>query len=268
MNLQNSKDRHNYIRSLIVEMISVNNRGHYGSAMSLVELLSFLYDEFMVYDPLDPNFFNRDRLILSKGHGCLALYSLLADKGFFDINEINNFSKFDSFLAGHPEKTTPGIEASTGSLGHGLAVGVGIAVALKLKKIHSKVIVILGDGELNEGSIWESALHASKHQLDNLYVFVDYNKIQSYGFNDEVCNLEPLKQKWESFGFIVDEFDGHNYQEISSKVKRKYKSINKPYLFLSHTIKGKGYPDAENNPLWHHKNFNDEEMKALKKYFK
>lgn len=267
MKLQNFSNRCKTIRRMIIEMISVNNRGHYGSAMSIVELLVYLYDEFLNYDPKKIDLNSRDRLILSKGHGCLALYSILSDKGFFPKKELLNFQKFNSMLPGHPEIHIPGVEASTGSLGHGLSVGVGIAKALKLNNNKSKVIVILGDGELNEGSIWEAALHASKHKLDNLFVIIDYNKIQSYGKNEDVCPLEPLANKWKSFGFQVDEFDGHNYSSIKKCLNIKKKKISRPLLFLSHSIKGKGYKDSENNPSWHHKNFNTQEIKHLKKEF-
>lgn len=267
MKLQDFNSRCKTIRKMIIEMISVNNRGHYGSAMSLVELLVYLYDDFLNYNPKKINLRSRDRLILSKGHGCLALYSILADKGFFPKKELKNFQKFNSILPGHPEIHIPGVEASTGSLGHGLSVGVGMAKALKLNNNKSKVLVILGDGELNEGSIWEAALHASKHKLNNLFVIVDYNKLQSYGKNKYVCPLEPLGKKWSSFGFHVEEFDGHNYKSIKKTLRKNINSFEKPCLFLSHSIKGKGYEKSENNPTWHHKNFDSDEIKILKKEF-
>ena len=171
-------------------------------------------------------------------------------------------------MAGHPEISIPGVETSTGSLGHGLGIGVGMAIALKLKKIKSKVVVIMGDGEINEGSVWESALHAAKHNLDNLIVIIDYNKIQSYGLTNEVCDLEPLSMKWKSFGFEVKEFDGHDYKKISNSFKKRNFVIGKPHLFISHSIKGKGYFKAENNPNWHHKRFTDEEINEIEKFLK
>ena len=256
------------IRLSILKMISVNNRGHFGSAMSLVEILVFLYYEFLNYNSKKPLLEKRDRLILSKGHGCLALYSILADRGFINKKELLQFSKFNSSLAGHPEISIPGVETSTGSLGHGLGIGVGMAIALKLKKIKSKVVVIMGDGEINEGSVWESALHAAKHNLDNLIVIIDYNKIQSYGLTNEVCDLEPLSMKWKSFGFEVKEFDGHDYKKISNSFKKRNFVIGKPHLFISHSVKGKGYFKAENNPNWHHKRFTDEEINEIEKFLK
>ena len=267
MKLQQFKSNCLKIRSTIIDMIAVNNRGHYGSAMSLVEILVFLYQEYLKIDSKNHQLEDRDRLILSKGHGCLALYAVLKNRGFINKKDLLTFSKFDSLLAGHPERSIPGIETSTGSLGHGLSIGVGMAIGLKLKKIKSKVIVIMGDGEINEGSVWEAALHASKHQLDNLIVIIDYNKIQSYGSTKEVCNLEPLAKKWESFGFKVSQFDGHNYKEISKSFKSKNFTKKKPHLFISHSIKGKGFFKSENNPEWHHKRFNNNEIKELKKIF-
>lgn len=268
MKLQTFHKQCRDIRSMIIDMIAVNNRGHYGSAMSIVELLVFLYYDFLNINPKSPNNDNRDRFILSKGHGCLALYAILAAKGFFPKDKLLDFQKLDSLLPGHPEIHIPGVEASTGSLGHGLGVGVGMALALKLKKNPSKVVVLLGDGELNEGSIWEAALHASKHKLSNLYVIIDYNKIQSFGRTEDVCPLEPLNKKWESFGFNVVDFNGHDYKSIKKKIKSVNRKALMPKLFISHTTKGKGYKESENNPLWHHKNFKLDEIKLLKEHFK
>ena len=171
--------------------------------MSLVEILRVLYDDFLVFDPKNTKLTSRDRFILSKGHGCLALYAILSDKNFFPKDELSIACEPKSILGGHPEVKVPGVEASTGALGHGLSIGVGMALAAKLKKEKHKVVVVIGDGESDEGSIWESAMSASKHNLSNLIVLLDYNKIQSYGFVNEVLDLEPIKKKWESFGFDV-----------------------------------------------------------------
>ena len=255
--------RSKYLRKLVVKSLIGGGRGHMGSAMSLIEILRVLYDEFMHFNPNKPNLQNRDRLILSKGHGCLALYALLADKKFIKKNELDKTSKFDSILGGHPESLkVPGIEASTGALGHGLSIGVGMAIAAKLKKQKHKIYVIVGDGEINEGSIWEAALLAAKHKLNNLKVVVDYNKIQSYGFVDEVLNLEPLKNKWKSFGFDVSEVNGHNVKHLRNNFNKFLKNKKKnPSVTICHTIKGKGFYFAENNPKWHHKNsFSKEEI--------
>ena len=175
-----------FLRRLIIKCIEAGGRGHVGPAMSLVEILRVLYDQFLIYDSKNTKLKTRDRFILSKGHGCLALYAILADKGFFSKEELSNTCEPKSILGGHPETKVPGVEASTGALGHGLPIGVGMALAAKLKKEKHRIVVVIGDGESDEGSIWESAMSASKHKLSNLIVLLDYNKIQSYSFVEEV----------------------------------------------------------------------------------
>ena len=258
-------NRSKYLRQLIVQALIGGGRGHMGSAMSLVEILRVLYDEFINIDPKNPKQENRDRLILSKGHGCLALYSILADKGFFSKKLLNRTSRIGSIFGGHPEQKVPGVEISTGALGHGLPIAVGMSLAAKLKKKKHKIYVIVGDGEINEGSIWEAALYASKHNLSNLKIFIDYNKIQSYGFIKEVVNLEPLYDKWKSFGFDVSEVNGHDILHLRRNITQfNKKKINKPSITICHTIKGKGFYFAENNPNWHHKNnLTEKEIKEL-----
>ena len=260
--------RSKYLRSLIVEGLISSGRGHFGSAMSLIEILRVLYDEILKFNSKKPTSNKRDHLILSKGHGCLALYAILSDKGFFDKKELNKVGHFESILAGHPEyKKVPGVEASTGALGHGFSIGVGMAISLKILNKKNKVFVILGDGEINEGSNWEAALSASKHKLDNLHVIIDYNKIQSYGFTKEVLDLEPLRDKWESFNFDVREINGHDVNQLKKDFKRK--SVKKPKLTICHTIKGKGFNFSENNPFWHHKNFfTNEEIYKMREILK
>lgn len=255
-----------YLRSLIVRALLKAGRGHMGSAMSLVEILRVLYSGIANINPKLINNINRDRIILSKGHGCLALYAVLADKKFINIKQLDSVAKFNSNLGGHPEfKKIKGVEASTGALGHGMPIGVGLALAAKLQNRKNKIYVILGDGEINEGSVWESALSASKHKLNNLKILIDYNKIQSYGPTKEVLDLEPLKDKWKSFGFDVSEVDGHDIKQLLKNLKKfKSHSLNKPSVTICHTIKGKGFKSAENNPYWHHKNsFTDEEKRHL-----
>jgi len=259
-------NRSKYLRQLIVQALIGGGRGHMGSAMSLVEILRILYDEFIKFDPKKPKNENRDRLILSKGHGCLALYAILADKKFIKGTDLDTTSRFESILGGHPESLkVPGVEVSTGALGHGLPVGVGMALAAKLKKQNHNIYVVIGDGESNEGSIWEAALSASKHKLSNLKVMIDYNKIQSYDFVDKVLDLEPLKKKWESFGFETSEVNGHDVKNLKANLKNYLKSkSDKPSVTICHTIKGKGFYFAENNPKWHHKNsFSIKEIKNM-----
>ena len=236
-----------------------------GSAMSLIEILRVLYDKIVKFDPKDSRSSNRDRVILSKGHGCLALYALLADKKFIKNTDLDTASKFESILGGHPESSKiPGVEVSTGALGHGFAIGVGMAIAAKLKKQKHKIYVIIGDGESNEGSIWEAALYASKYKLNNLKVLVDYNKHQSYGSTYEIMDLEPLGDKWRSFGFAVAEVDGHNVDELRASLTALPLDPEKPSAIICHTVKGKGISFVENNMEWHHKSrVSADEIQAL-----
>jgi transketolase len=242
------------LRQLILETVASGGRGHIGSALSLIELINTLYASVMRHNPSDPDWSDRDIFILSKGHGCLGLYAVLAKHGYFPPSELETFCKFDSRLGGHPEwNDLPGVEFSTGSLGHGLAVGTGIAKAFKMKgQNQRKVFVLLGDGELGEGSVWESASHASKHNLNNLCLLVDYNHMQSYGDVEEVLPLRNLKSKWESFGFDAIEINGHSIQSIKESVAKLGHSPS-PLVVIAHTIKGKGFPPAENSASWHHK---------------
>ena len=254
-----------YLRSLVVDCLFGGGRGHMGSAMSLIEILRVLYDKFLKYNSKKPRDKSRDRLILSKGHGCLALYALLADKKFFNKKHLKSSSKFNSILGGHPEfGKVPGVEASTGALGHGPAIGVGMAIAAKLNKQKYKTFAIVGDGEINEGSFWESSMIASKHKLNNFHVIIDYNKIQSYGKTKEVLDLEPLRQKLETFGYNVSEVNGHNVKQLTRYFQKIKNNKKKSTALICHTIKGKGFPFAENNPYWHHKNFfTDQEVKNI-----
>jgi transketolase len=243
-----------YLRQLVVRALAGGGRGHIGSSMSLIEILRVLYDDVLRYRPDQPWWSGRDRFILSKGHGCLAQYAILADKGFFSMRELDRFCRRDGLLGGHPEASkVPGVEASTGALGHGLPIGVGRALALKMKRIDARVFVVTGDGEINEGSIWEAALSAHKHRLDNLTVMVDCNKIQSAGATAEILDLEPLLDKWRSFGFGVSEVDGHDVKALRGVLRKVPLAPARPSAIVCHTIKGKGLPFAENDANWHHK---------------
>jgi transketolase len=253
------------LRRQIVRMLQKGGRGHVGSAFSLVEILRVLYDDILKYDPKQPRWPERDRLILSKGHGCLALYVLLAEKGFMAEAELWKFCKPDGILGGHPEYgKVPGVEASTGSLGHGLPIGVGFALNARYEKAPYRTFVVGSDGESNEGSVWEAALCAGKHRLSNLTVLVDYNKQQSYSTTYEVLDLEPFADKWRAFGFAVEEVDGHNVEQLRAALKRVPFDPGKPSAIICHTIKGKGVSFVENNLNWHHKNkVTEEEVKSL-----
>jgi len=246
--------RSKQLRKFIVRGLEGGGRGHIGSSMSLVEIMRVLFDSYLRFRPSDATWPDRDRLLLSKGHGCLALYAILADKGFFDPEELDSFCKFNARLGGHPELgKVPGVEASTGALGHGLPMAVGMALAAKIKKQSHRIVVIMGDGEINEGTVWEAAMSASKHQLTNLIAMVDYNKLQSYGATKEVLDLEPLADKWRAFGFEVVEVDGHDMSALENLVARLPLNAQKPTAVICHTIKGKGIPFAEGKAEWHHK---------------
>ena len=247
-------DRSKLLRRYVVDAMRGGGRGHLGSSMSMIEVLRVLYDSVLKFDPVNPQASDRDRFILSKGHGCLALYAILADRGFFEVNELESFCRPTSRLGGHPERgKVPGVEASTGALGHGVPIGVGMAIGLRLLKSRSRVFVLTGDGEINEGSNWEALMAAAKHKLSNLTVMVDYNKLQSYGRTSDVLDLEPLVDKFESFGFVTCEVDGHDVSALEDVLSRLPFDKNAPSAIICHTVKGKGFPFAEGNPEWHHK---------------
>lgn len=247
-------DRSRYLRSLVIDALEGGGRGHIGSSMSLVEILRVLYDDVLRVRPDQPDWPERDRCILSKGHGCLTWYAILADKGFFPKEELSVQCRPDALLGGHPERAhQPGVEASTGSLGHGLSIGIGMALGLRIKGSDARTFVITGDGELGEGSIWEGALHAGKHRLDSLTVLVDYNKLQSYGRVAEVADLEPLADKWRAFGWAVREVDGHDVDGLRTALQALPFEPDRPSVLICHTVKGKGLDFAEHNAEWHHK---------------
>jgi transketolase len=247
-------DRSRHLRRLIFRAIEKGGRGHIGPALSLVEIIRVLYDDFLHYKPAEPRWRERDRFILSKGHGCLALYAVLADRGFFPLEELDRFCRFDSILGGHPETIAPGVEACTGALGHGLSIGLGMSLAARMSGRDSKVYVLMGDGEINEGSVWEAAACADKHRLSNLTAIIDYNKIQSAGSVFDIQNMEPLADKWTSFGFRVFECNGHNVGSLRQVFRDAAAAPTaRPRAVICHTVKGKGIPAAENNASWHHK---------------
>lgn len=252
------------IRRVIVRMLQASERGHLGAAFSLVEILRVLYDDILNYRPDQPQWPNRDRFILSKGHGCLALYPLLVEKGFVPEEELWKFCSQEGMFGGHPSHTIPGVEASTGSLGHGLSIGSGFAINARHDGAKYRVFVVIGDGESNEGSVWEAALSSGKHGLSNLTVLIDYNKYQSYASTAEVQDLEPLADKWKSFGFAVQQVDGHDVDQLRTVLSELPLNAYCPSAIICHTIKGRGIPWAENDMNWHHKSrISDEDVKQL-----
>jgi transketolase len=255
--------RSKYLRKLVVRALEGGERGHIGSSMSLIEIMRVLYDDVLRYRPSEPEWRDRDRMILSKGHGCIALYVLLADKGFFPLDTLDTFCRRDSILGGHPEAgKVPGVEASTGALGHGLSIGLGMALGVRMQKRDSRVIVVLGDGEIDEGSVWEAAMCAGKHRLSNLTAVIDYNKVQSAGPTREIQDLEPLADKWRACNFATVEVDGHDVEALCGVFRRLPLAQDRPTAVICHTVKGKGIGFAENDANWHHKSKINKELVA------
>lgn len=246
------KERAKRVRLSILDLVSKTASPHIGPAFSIVEVLVALYSEVLNVDPKKPENPLRDRFILSKGHACPALYAVLAEKGFIGKKELEGFAVDKGILQQHPDRNLKhGIECSSGSLGHGLSVGAGMALAGKVKGRKYNVYVLLGDGELNEGSVWETVLFAGQHKLNNLIAIVDHNKMQAMGNNREIIGLEPLKGKWEVFGWQAQEVNGHDFGEILKAFNTV--SFKKPNVVILHTVKGKGVPFMENKLLWHYR---------------
>lgn len=253
------------LRKEILMMIHNAQSGHPGGSLSCVDILNVLYTKCMKHFPdveKNPDYKNRDRFILSKGHASAALYTVLAHCGYFNEEELMTFRKIGSRLQGHPcSKKLPGIEISTGSLGQGLSIGCGMALGLKLDNIASKVYVYMGDGELEEGSVWEAAMNAVHNRLDNLIAFVDRNRLQIDGPTENVKSVGDVKAKFEAFGWNTLEIDGHDIIQIYNAIEKAKKS-DKPIVIIANTIKGKGVSFMENNAGWHGKAPNDEQLKA------
>lgn len=244
------------IRTHVLMMTNRAKSSHVGSCLSIADILAVLYGKVLNIHPIQPDWEQRDRFILSKGHACAALYAVLAECGYFPIEDLGGFYQNGSLLLGHASHHVPGVDVSTGSLGFGLSIGCGMALATK-----SKVYVLLGDGDCDEGSTWEAAMFASHHQLDNLIAIVDYNRLQALGKTGDILNLEPLGKKWASFGWIVHEISGHNLHRLEVVLKNIPRWVKKPTCIVAHTIKGKGISWMEDKVEWHYKYPNDEELK-------
>ncbi|MCK5617504.1 transketolase [Candidatus Pacearchaeota archaeon] len=258
------------IRRRILEISYRTRSSHIGSSMSTIEILVALYFRVLNVDPANPKDPDRDRFILSKGHASLALYSILAKKGFISEKCLSGFAVNGGTLEHHPNKDlSKGIETSTGSLGHGLPTGVGMALAAKHDERNHKIYALLSDGELNEGSTWEAIMFASHHKLDNLVAVIDYNKLQALGYTNDIINLEPLSQRWTSFGWAVKEIDGHDFQQLFEAFESLPFTENQPSVIIAHTIKGKGISFMENKLLWHYRvPSNEDYEKGLKELSK
>lgn len=252
------------LRRRLLQVLEKCRRGHLASALSVLEIVRVLYDDVLRYDAADPKWPDRDRFVLSKGHGCLALYVLLAEKGFLPESELATVSQFESRLGGHPKFGLPGVEAATGSLGHGLSIGVGMALAARIDRRPSRVFVVLGDGECQEGSVWEAALAANKHRLENLTILVDRNCWQCYGPTSEVLELEPFADKWRACGLAVRECDGHDPVRLREHLTGTPFEPGRTSVLICRTHKGMGLATTYENPDWHHKTaLKDEELAVL-----
>ncbi len=248
------------VRRTVIAMANRAKSGHVGSALSTIDILSVLYHRFLRIDPKNPKWAERDRFILSKGHGCSGLYATLAQRGFFSESSLETFLKDESIFAGHPSALhVPGVELSTGSLGHGLNVGVGMALADKRDHTGRRTVVLVSDGECDEGSTWEAALTAGHWELGGLTCIVDYNKIQSFGRTADIMDLEPFADKWRAFRWHVQEVDGHNHAEIEEALAATLREDNKPSVIIAHTVKGKGVSFMEDTVDWHYWPPNDEQ---------
>lgn len=241
------------IRIHALRMTSRGRSSHIGSALSCADILAVLYGTVLNVRPEDPRWPNRDRFILSKGHACAGLYAALAERGFFPVEKLDTHYQDGSDLCGHTSHKVPGVEASTGSLGHGLSIACGMAYAAKLASAEHRVFALLSDGECDEGSTWEAALFAGHHRLDNLTVIIDYNRIQGIAPVADVLELAPLPDKWTSFGWAVHETGGHDHEGLLRELSSTPFAVGRPSCLIAHTIKGKGVSFMENTVLWHYR---------------
>ena len=253
-------------RKNVLRMIKAGGSGHVGGALSIIDTITALYFKVMKVDPAKPQWEGRDRFVLSAGHKCLALYAVLAEMGFFEKDVLDTYGSLSSKIPGHPDMhKLPGVESNTGALGHGLSIAGGMAMGLKMDGLDSKVYVILGDGELAEGSNWEAAAAASHHKLDNLVAFVDRNKFQHGGRTVEFMSYEPLDKRWEAFGWAVRVIDGNDLQQIYGNVTEIPFENGKPSMIIADTIKSKGLPFMEDKASSHYWKVNEEELNAAEK---
>lgn len=254
------------VRRNIVKMLTKAGSGHPGGSLSVTDILTVLYFDTMDVTPSEPHRADRDRFVLSKGHAAPALYAVLAEKGYFPEEELFSLRKCGAMLQGHPDmKHTPGVDMSTGSLGQGLSVANGMALAAKTDGAKWHVYAVCGDGEIQEGQIWEAAMSASHYKLDNLTLFIDHNKLQIDGANSEVMSVMPIAEKFRAFGWNVIEIDGHNMDAIRSALMIAKTTVGKPTVIVAETVKGKGVSFMENLVGWHGKAPNEEECAAALK---
>ena len=249
-----------HIRGHALRMTARSGMSHIGTCLSMADLLAVLYGRELRVDPAQPAWPDRDRFILSKGHGAAILYATLAERGFFPTAWLDSYAQDGSPLLGHASHHVPGVEVSTGSLGHGLPIGCGMALAGKREGRPYRVFVLLSDGELDEGSNWEAILFAPQHRLDNLVAIVDYNQIQSFGSVKEVLDLDPLADKWRAFRWAVREIDGHDHAQIAATLAATPFEPGRPSVIIAHTVKGKGVSFMEGQLAWHYRSPNAEQL--------
>lgn len=247
-------------RRTVLQIIRQANAGHTGGSLSCIDILNVLYNRYLRVSPATVNDPDRDRYVHSKGHSVEALYAVLADRGFFPSEQLNTMEKFGSDLIGHPTRRVPGIEQNTGALGHGLAVAVGMALAGKLDARPYRVYTLMGDGELAEGSVWEASMSATHYALDNLVVLIDRNSLQISGRTELVMGLEPLREKFKSFGFEVRDVNGNSIPALIQVLDMVPFRVGKPNLIMAHTTKGKGISFMEDDVAWHHRVPTDSEL--------
>ena len=254
------------VRKKILRMIKAGKSGHVGGALSAADILSALYFRVMRIDPENPLWRERDRFVLSAGHKCLALYAVLAEKGFFDEQILDTYGALESRLPGHPDMyKLPGVETNTGALGHGLAIAGGMAMGLRMDQSDSKVYVLMGDGELAEGSNWEAAAACSHHKLENLLAFVDRNTLQISGKTVDVMSYEPLDERFKAFGWGVREIDGHDFRQILGNASDLPFQSGKPSVIIANTVKSKGFSFAEGRVEYHHWKTKPEEIRIAER---
>jgi len=257
----------NWIRSQVLEMIALAGKGHIGGAFSCADILTTLYyGGVLRFDISDKACDKRDRFILSKGHSGTTLYAILADLGYFPLSELRNYQKEGSMLGGHPDRKIPGIEADTGSLGHGLGIGAGLALSAKMNKKDFKTVVLLGDGECCEGSVWEAAMFSSHHKLNNLIGIVDKNGLCVTDFIKDCVDMDPLSEKWKAFGWDVAIINGHSFEELLSVFKDLHsRKSDRPLMIIAETVKGKGVSFMEGKCKWHHSVPKGEELETARR---
>jgi len=264
--IYNLEKKSNQIRNQILEMIVSAGKGHIGGALSCTDIIvTLFYGGILRYDPLRPDWSERDRFILSKGHSCTALYSVLADLGYFQKSELGKYGKNGCMLGGHPDRRIPGVEADTGSLGHGLGIAIGLALSVKMDKSDSITVVLLGDGESCEGSVWETAMFAAHHRLNNLVAIVDRNEQCATDFVENCLKLDPLDDKWKAFGWDVTVINGHSFEELLAVFNDIHsRTSDRPLAVIANTVKGKGISYMEGKIDWHHRVPKDEEIEIAK----